>query len=174
MNIFEHMKGKGIVEANNLNGLRQGHMLAQSEFDPAGFADAAKGELDNGYILTVNNEAKLVVAGAGSPNFLLHYSEEHMKFLDSAPLDMFTVYFSDTVKAYPRAIFLKDGDTFTTNNFNKNSVAMEYDKYYELSLVGGKLTVVKAATAETTTPIAKLSSLPAGQEAIEVFWKGGF
>ena len=174
MNIFDKLKGHSIVEANNLHGLRSGHMLAQEAFDPTGYT-AKENELDNGVILALGTNGKLKAAGADETQYFLHYSEEHIKFLDSASLDMFTVYFDEKNVAYPRAIALYEGDTFTTNNCAPAGVldTLEYGKVYAVTVAGGILTIGAEATAATVGPLATLSSLPAGQTAVQIMWKGG-
>lgn len=177
MDIFEQLRGNAVVEANNLTGLRNGHMVAQAAFDNS---TAKLEKLENGVILKLNanNELELfestvseAVSYAGA---LLHYSEEHMKFLDSASLDMFNVPLDKTnvKKSYPRAIALYEGDTFTTDNAD---ITGDFGAdYADVTVVGGVLTVAAAGTkAVGNGPIAKKATLPNGKAAIEVVWRGG-
>lgn len=175
MNIFDALKGHSVVEANNLTGLRNGHMVAQSKFDKTGHSPAF---LDNGFILKLDNKNELVVAEDATGTSFLHYSEEHMKFLDNAPLEMFTVPLDkkDTrgdVAAYPRAIALYEGDTFTTDNADITGEFVA-EQYADVTVVKGKLTVAAAGTkAVGAGPVAKKATLPNGKDAIEVLWRGG-
>ena len=169
MNIFEGLKGHKVVEAGNLTGLRTGHMVAQAAFANAGKAD----HLDNGHILVLDakNELELGETGDGAQAYL-HYSEEHMKFLDNAPLEMFTLTIGAGEKVYPRAIALYDGDTFVTDNADiKGTFGADYA---DVTVVDGVLTVAAAGTkAVGDGPIAKKATLPNGEAAIEVVWRGG-
>ena len=167
MDIFKQLRGNAVVEANNLTGLRNGHMVAQAAFDNS----AAKLEkLENGVILQLDAKNELVLA-TGHANAFLHYSEEHMKFLDSASLDMFNVPLDKTnvKKSYPRAIALYEGDTFTTDKYTGTFPA-DAD-YYDVTVANGILTVADTQTG--AGPIAKASTLPSGKKAIEVVWRGG-
>lgn len=166
MNIFDSLKGHKVVEANNLTGLRNGHMVAQTAFDNS---TAAKEDLDNGFILEINDKGLLALTNATKGAFL-HYSEEHMKFLDNAPLEMFTVTLdkTDAAKSYPRAIALYEGDTFTTDNFTGKAPAA--DEVKGITVVEGLLTVGEVVAGQ---PIATLSALPNGKEAIQVVWRNG-
>ena len=168
MNIFGQLAKHKVVEANNLNGLRNGHMVAQAKFDKK---ESGLDYLDNGHILALDNKGELVLAGAGESAYFLHYSEEHIKFLDSASLNMFTVPLDGD--AYPRAIALYEGDTFTTDNYDAGSADVNYPaagEYKGVTVVDGVLTLGAVAKGE---PIAKAATLPSGQKAIQVTWKGG-
>ena len=173
MDIFKQLRGNAVVEANNLTGLRNGHMVAQAAFDNS----TALEKLENGVILKLNanNELELFESGAGEDvsyaGALLHYSEEHMKFLDSASLDMFNVPLDteNKKKSYPRAIALYEGDTFTTDKFDGK---IKTDGYEDVTVVAGVLTV-SGLKATGKGPIAKKATLPSGKEAIEVVWRGG-
>lgn len=164
MDIFKQLRGNAVVEANNLTGLRNGHMVAQAAFvKPSGAT-----KLENGVILQLNHQNKLELAD-GTAGALLHYSEEHMKFLDSASLDMFFLPLEEGKEVYPRAIALYEGDTFTTDKYDGTPSG----DYHAVSVVDGVLTVGAVATAETEGPIAKKATLPNGKDAIEVVWRGG-
>ena len=171
MDIFEQLRGNAVVEANNLTGLRNGHMVAQAAFDNS---EAELEKLENGVILQLDAKNELVLA-TGNANAFLHYSEEHMKFLDSASLDMFNVPLDKTnkVKSYPRAIALYEGDTFTTDNVAATG-AIPAGAYADVTVVNGKLTIADGtAAAEGTGPIAKNATLPNGTAAFEIVWRGG-
>lgn len=161
MNILSQLKDHKVVEANNLVGLRTGHMVAQAKFDNADELDY----LDNGYILELDNKGELVLSSGENAVQYLHYSEEHIKFLDSASLDMFTVYLDKD--AYPRAIALYDGDTFTTDNFAGD---LEEEGYTAVTIEDGVLTLDGEAG---NGPIAKAAYLPSGKAAIQVTWRAG-
>ena len=170
MNIFDQLKGHKVVEANNLQGLRTGHMVAQAKFDGK-VGTGGEAYLDNGHILELNEANELVLSATGAGFALLHYSEEHMKFLDNAPLEMFTVTLDGA--AYPRAIALYHGDTFTTDNFGGTAPAVA-GTWYPVTVLAGVLTVGGTAAADTDKgPIAKKATLPSGEDAIEVVWRGG-
>ena len=164
MDIFEQLRGNAVVEANNLTGLRNGHMVAQAAYG----GGVGNGKLENGVILQLDAKNELVLAD-GHANAFLHYSEEHMKFLDSASLDMFYLPLVEGEKVYPRAIALYEGDTFTTDKYTGTFPA-DAD-YYDVTVANGILTV--AETKGGAGPIAKASTLPSGKKAIEVVWRGG-
>lgn len=169
MNIFEQLGGHAIVELNQSTGLRTGHLVAQAKFANT---ENMK-ELDNGYILALNEKGELRLAGADETAYFLHYSEEHIKYLDTASLDMFTVPLKANgkdVDAYPRAIALYEGDVFTTDNFEGEP---ESGKYYKVKLTDGKLELDGEVDGLYNGPVAVLSSLPAGQTAVQVTWRGG-
>ena len=174
MDIFKNLKGHSVVEMNVSTGLRTGHLLAQQAYGAATAKNKA-GEtvnyLDNGSLLSLNEKGEIVQATDLTGRVYVHYSEEHMKFLDSASLDMFTVQLSAGEKSYPRAIALYEGDKFTTDNY-KAAAALDFDVYYAITVANGVIQVGEKATAGHAGPIAQLSSLPAGQEAIEVLWRG--
>lgn len=164
MNILSQLKGHKVVELNKSTGLRIGHMEAQAKFDKDGFD---KDFLDNGYILALDHKGDLRLAGEGETQYFVHASEEHNKLMNSASLDMFTVDLTND--AYPRAIALYEGDTFTTDNFEGDVE----DGIYQVSVVNGVLTVGAEADDSYKGPIAKASSLPSGVPAIKVTWRGG-
>lgn len=163
MDIFKQLRGNAIVEANNLTGLRNGHMVAQAAFvKPEGAT-----KLENGVILQLNKDNKLELA-TGHEGAFLHYSEEHMKFLDSASLDMFYLPLGDE-EVYPRAVALYEGDTFTTDKVE--NIAEATSEYKPVTVEDG---VLKFDTGVTNKgPIAKAATLPNGKKAIEVVWRGG-
>lgn len=174
MDIFKNLKGHSVVEMNVSTGLRTGHLLAQQAYgaDTAyNKAGTAVDYLDNGSLLALNAKGEIVQATDLEGTVYVHYSEENMKFLDSASLDMFTVQLSADEKSYPRAIALYEGDKFTTDNY-KAAAALDFDVYYAITVENGVIQVGAKAEDDYAGPIAQLSSLPAGQEAIEVLWRG--
>lgn len=169
MNFLKKLGGHKVVEDNNLNGIRQGHMLAQFPFDTVKNTQFGEG-LDNGFILSVTNDLKLTLhAGEANVPAYLHYSEEYITFLDSASLDMFTLDVAEG--AIPRAIKLMPGDVFTTDNFSGLSYdEMDEDTVYGGSIVEGVITV--KTVADTDIILIEKSILPSGKEAVKVFWRG--
>ena len=174
MDIFKQLRGNAVVEANNLTGLRNGHMVAQAAFDnSAGVLD----KLENGVILQLDHKNELVLA-TSLTNALLHYSEEHMKFLDSASLDMFNVPLDkeNKVKSYPRAIALYEGDTFTTDKLSLDEdgvKALTADTWYPITVDKGILTVGTEAATIDAKVIGRKATLPSGKAAMEIVWRGG-
>lgn len=168
MRILNKLGGHTVVEDNNLNGIRQGHMLSQMPFDTAGNADL-NGELDNGYILEVTDEMKLTLHDGGTGAAYLHYSEEYIAFLESASLDMF---YLDIAKGdIPRAIALVNGDSFTTDRFKSEASAALVDgKVYGGKIAGGVITVTDAT--EDAIMLIQKATLASGKDAVKVFWRG--
>lgn len=167
--IFKGLKGHKVVEMNNVYGYRTGHMLSQVPMIQADQTGLATEEsIDQGYIFELNEKNEIVLSEAGKGVLYLHFSEEHMTFYDNASLDMFTVDYRNGV-AYPRGIALHAGDVFTTDNF-KGSLPAK-GEYKEVTVVKGELTVGGDATADSVM-IATKAKLPAGQDAIEVTYRG--
>ena len=164
MNILSQLKGHKVVEVNKSTGLRIGHMEAQAKFDKKGYD---KDFLDNGHILALNANGDLQMAGAEETTYFLHYSEEHIKILNSASLYMFTVDLTND--AYPRAIALCEGDVVTTDNF----LGKVTEEAHQVKVVNGVLTLGEKVADDYKGPIAKAGVLPSGKSAIKVIWRGG-
>ena len=150
-----------VLEVNDLVGLRNGHIIAQA---PAA-ADITKKTYDeyqfieNGLILGLGKDGKLAnydPAKHAVP--FLHYTEELITF--GVALDRFAVEVPTEVgeNAYPRAIALYIGDTFTTDNVVVGGVnkAECYAK-----VVNGVLTLEADETKDTMFRAVK-TTMPAG------------
>lgn len=164
-----------IVEINNVASLRMGHMVDQV---PA-YVD---GEHEAIVTPTVKGDYKFVenglIVGLDETNVLANYNAtkhsqpclvytEELTGSDHLELEHFATPVPGVGKAvYVRALPLNLGDTFTTNNV----VAIE-DKPFAKVNAEGRLEL-EATRSTNTMFIAKLSDLPAGQEAVEFTYIG--
>ena len=163
-----------MVDLNQSTGLRTGHVVAQQAYANT-TAFNAKGEvvnyLDNGLLMVLNAKGELDLANSTEGSVFVHADEEHIKFMDNASLDMFTLYLDAKEKTYPRAVALYEGDKFTTDMFKADAV-LKHGVYYVVTVVNGVIQVGAEAVGTEEGPVATLGSLPAGNEAIEVLWRG--
>ena len=153
------------VEANNLVGLRNGHIIAQT---PLLKTDYNQAVVENGLIF-VHNGAKLGLMTAGTIENvpLLHFTEE-LLFEGRQMLKDFAVEWNDEDIAYPRAIALYVGDTFTTNNYTGTPLAT--DKY---TVTNGVFTKYTAGEALAHQFYGVLTTLPDGvTPALELTYLG--
>lgn len=164
-----------IVEINNVAALRMGHVIAQT---PA-YVDGERAKVT----ATVFGEDKFVenglIVGLDATNVLANYDAtkhsqpclvytEELTGSDHLELDQFATLVPGVGKAvYVRALPLNLGDTFTTNNV----VAIEANKPFAKINAEGRLELEATKSADTMF-IAKVSDLPAGQEAVEFTYIG--
>ena len=165
-----------IVEINNVASLRMGHMIDQV---PA-YVD---GDHEAKVTPTVKGDYKFVenglIVGLDETNVLANYDAtkhsqpclvytEELTGSDHLELDQFATPVPGVGKAvYVRALPLNLGDTFTTNNV----AAIEADKPFAKVNAEGRLELEATKSADTMF-IAKVSDLPAGQEAVEFTYIG--
>jgi len=166
-----------IVEINNVASLRMGHVIAQTpayvEGNTVGktelIAHKAVGTdykfVENGLIVGYSEENSLANYNATKHSQpCLVYTEELITFDLLAGLDQFANPVDAKGVSYVRALPLNVGDTFTTNN------ATAYIDGYA-SVENGVLKVATDRAADAMF-ITKKSTLPAGQEAVEVTYIG--
>lgn len=150
-----------VFEVNNLTGLRNGHMLAQTPADAA-IAVKTVGDYDfieNGIIVglsatnTVENFDKTKHC-----QMFVHYTEELNTILPD--LEYFAVPVEED-GTYPRCIALYIGDTFTTNNYSGELGTAKYAK-----VVNGILTMQTAADVDSAFIVTK-TTMPNGEDGAE-------
>lgn len=131
-NLFDQTVFK-VLEINNVLALRTGHMLSQVVLAKNKFLDGAQSYIQNGEIVfldvngtlatlnkvgTTDGTAAITNAADAKPQLLpfIIYNEELMTgpYTD---LKYFAEVFEAGNIAYPRALALNVGDSFTTDNF---------------------------------------------------------
>lgn len=162
-----------VVEINNVAALRMGHVIAQTPAKKNEVATTPVGPtsspvayfLENGIIVGYDKSGYLKnYDPTAHTQPCLVYTEELITANMTNGLDQYANQFEGDV-VYPRALPLNLGDTFTTNN-----VSEVKDGYAYVS--NGVLTVDETYTAGKHMFIAKVSDLPAGQEAVEFTYIG--
>lgn len=156
-----------VVEINNSTAHRIGHAISQVPAYKASVAHVTVGKYDfveNGIIVGLGADAQLSNYDVTKHNQpCLVYNDE----LITGPIDSLNKY-AEEIEAgkpvYLRALPLYLGDSFTTNNFTgepQNGFA---------TVDGGVLKVTDSSTGAMF--IAKLATLPNGEEAIEFTYIG--
>jgi hypothetical protein len=131
-NLFDQTTFK-VVEINNMVALRSGHMLSQVVLPKNKFLDGSQSYIQNGEIVFLDVDGKLATlnkvgttdgstaitnAADVKPQLqpFLIFNEELMTgpYTD---LKYFAEVFDADNVAYPRALALNVGDSFTTNNY---------------------------------------------------------
>ena len=164
-----------VVEINNVAALRMGHIIAQT---PAKAGEVATYEvknskqeviakfLENGVIVGYDKSGYLKnYSSTEHTQPCLVYTEELITANMTGGLDQFANEFDANGVVYPRVLPLNLGDAFTTNNVSEIK-----DGYAYVS--NGVLTIDETYTAGKHMFIAKVSDLPAGQEAVEFTYIG--
>lgn len=186
--LWEMLPKFKIVEINNVASLRMGHLIDQT---PA-YVDTKAGNTKVIACKTVNENYKFiengVIVGLDQENVLanfdktrhaqpcLVYTEELITNGLVSGLDGFAEEVPYSVNAgvysygatYPRAIPLCVGDTFTTNNY---SGALSDGKQGFAKVVDGVITLEDSKSADSLF-VAKMTTLPAGQTAVELHYFG--
>lgn len=166
-----------VVEINNVAALRMGHVIAQTpayatapDAETPIVASTEAGEyqfIENGIIVGLDKTG--VLANYDPKKHVqpcLVYTEELITANYVEGLDQFAELVPGAKKpVYPRALPLNLGDTFTTNNVSEVKDGFAY-------VNAGVLTVDEAYTAGKHMFIAKVSNLPAGQNAVEFTYIG--
>lgn len=166
-----------VVEINNVAALRMGHVIAQTpayattaDADIPTVASKEVGDyrfIENGIIVGLDPTG--VLANYDPEKHTqpcLVYTEELITANYVEGLDQFAELVPGANKpVYPRALPLNLGDTFTTDNVEGliNGFA---------SVEDGVLTVEETYEAGKHMFIAKVSNLPAGQNAVEFTYIG--
>lgn len=154
-----------VVEPNNLVALRSGHIIAQAKLEDADYLTGSTTAefVENGVILFLDIDGQLKTKNkidAATVNLvpLLHFTEELMTG-PMTDLKYFAVGFDNHI-AYPRALALYVGDSFTTNNYviaTENPVIANADCKYAIVNANGVLEASKtfpvAAVADYYGPI---------------------
>jgi hypothetical protein len=133
-NLFDQTVFK-VLEVNNIAALRNGHMLSQVELPKTKFLGRAETYIQNGEIVFLDVDGKLATrnnlgesAADGTTDIVnakdistqlqpfIIFNEELMTgpYTD---LKYFAEVFDADNVAYPRALALNVGDSFTTNNY---------------------------------------------------------
>jgi hypothetical protein len=133
-NLFDQTVFK-VLEVNNIAALRTGHMLSQVELPKTKFLGRAETYIQNGEIVFLDVDGKLATrnnlgesATDGTTDIVnakdislqlkpfIIFNEELMTgpYTD---LKYFAEVFDADNVAYPRALALNGGDSFTTNNY---------------------------------------------------------
>jgi hypothetical protein len=159
-----------VVEINNVVALRDGHILAQHELPKAKFLGGSETYVQNGEIVFLGVDGKLATRNQLATNAaklllkpFLVYNEELMTgpYTD---LKYFAEVFDAENTAYPRALALNVGDTFTTDNFVLVSGTTFAQGLYAIINANGKLEVRKDLTVDYQGPLFAVvgSTLPDG------------
>ncbi len=150
------------MEVNNLTGLRTGQVLAQFKANEA-ITTVSKGEykfIENGLIVGLGSDGTIENYDAKKhAQPFVHFTEELNTFLDE--LNRFAVEVVDGV-AYPRAIGLYVGDTFTTNNYTGT---YEGAKAAKVGTTG--VLELQAEVDNDSLFIATPTTMPNGDEGVE-------
>lgn len=152
-----------VVEINNMAALRMGHVIAQNKAanDIAVKEVSGVKFLENGIIVGLGADGKIAnYDPALHAQPMLVFNEE----LIEGPLyslDNFAERVDAVDGVYPRCLPLYLGDTFTTDNI-AGSIENGFYK-----VVAGKLTY-EAIKSDATMFIGKVTTLPAGQNAVEL------
>lgn len=175
-NLFPKFK---VVEINNVAALRMGHVIAQTPAyvsgDGAIVTPTAVGTakvIENGLIVGLDSSNRLANFDATKHSQpCLIYTEELVTGSVVEGLDQYANVVNykdgeDYEYAYVRALPLNLGDTFTTNNVVKIEEGKTFAK-----VTNGRLELEASASADTMF-IAKKTTLPAGQDAVEFTYIG--
>lgn len=168
-NLFDSTIFK-VVEINNVVALRTGHILAQHELPKAKFLGGSETYIQNGEIVFLGVDGKLATRNQLADNAsklllkpFLVYNEELMTgpYTD---LKYFAEVFETGNVAYPRALALNVGDTFTTDNFVLVSGTTFAEGLYAIINGNGKLEVRKNFTIDYQGPLFAVvgTTLPDG------------
>jgi hypothetical protein len=168
-NLFDSTIFK-VVEINNVVALRTGHILAQHELPKAKFLGGSETYIQNGEIVFLGVDGKLATRNQLADNAsklllkpFLVYNEELMTgpYTD---LKYFAEVFETGNVAYPRALALNVGDTFTTDNFVLVSGTTFAQGLYAIINGNGKLEVRKDFTIDYQGPLFAVvgTTLPDG------------
>lgn len=145
MGILNYLPKFKVVEPNRLTGLVNGHVVAQF---PMAAADAlvttvgtpAIKVIENGYIVGLGNDGKLVKYGAHKVAFLV-FTEELPTFIGGN--ERYATEADAYGDVYPRGVALYVGDVFTTDNYDGTGT-----KAFA-KIVNGVLTLQAAADGDT-------------------------
>jgi hypothetical protein len=177
-NLFDSTIFK-VVEINNVVALRDGHILAQHELPKAKFLGGSETYIQNGEIVFLGIDGKLATRNQLADNGLrpqlkpfLVYNEELMTgpYTD---LKYFAEVFETGNVAYPRALALNVGDSFTTNNYELRDGTTYVQGLYAIVPItlaspdaakAGKLVVIKSLDIDYVGPIFAVTAttLPDG------------
>jgi hypothetical protein len=168
-NLFDQTTFK-VVEINNVLALRTGHILAQAELPKAKFLGGSETYIQNGEIVFLGVDGKLATRNQLADNAsklllkpFLVYNEELMTgpYTD---LKYFAEVFDAGNVAYPRALALNVGDTFTTDNFVLVSGTTFVQGVYAIINANGKLEVRKDFLVDYQGPLFAVvgTTLPDG------------
>lgn len=154
-----------VFEPNNLCGLRNGHILANSKANVSNTASVTVGDnkyIENGIILGLDADGTVSNYNPAKHEMpFVHYTEELPTYFNELRLCAELVV--DGV-VYPRCVGLYIGDTFTTNNHKEISADRTTYKYAKVT--DGVLELQTAADGDTMFT-ATASSLPTGEDAFE-------
>lgn len=176
MSILNFLPEFKVVEINRSTGLVAGHVLAQYPLD-AGFtgiktipAGNGSNYLENGFILGLSHSLELEAYDSEEhAQPMLVFTEELNTFFDGLKWYA-TLEDQDDFEIYPRVIGLYVGDTFTTNNYDENSV--DLDDMTHATVVDGVLTLQTGTPGASGIFAVEKSTLPAGEPAVRFTYVG--
>lgn len=150
-----------VLEPNNLTGLRNGHMLAQTPAAASGLTVKTVGEhkfVENGTFVALSATGEVKNYATGDAQLFVVFNEELNTVVPGHEY-----YATDVEEEYPRAIAMYIGDTVTTDNY---AVGGASDAKYA-KIVNGVATLQDTADTDTAF-IAKKATLANGNAAYEL------
>jgi hypothetical protein len=167
-NLFDSTTFK-VVEINNVVALRTGHILAQHELPKAKFLGGSETYVQNGEIVFLGVDGKLATRNQLADNAVIDNLKPFLIFNEELMTGPYTdlKYFAEVFDgdvAYPRALALNVGDTFTTDNYVLVSGTSFAQGLYAIINANGKLEVRKDLTVDYVGPLFAVvgSTLPDG------------